>query len=212
MYQSVAPDGQPVTTIADPQDGTYVAAKPTPTGGLGVSYTQPSADGGKLREDISISPQGIAGNTNSTNYPTSPPPLYPGDPGGTAVSGGTGTGTTAGGSACGGPGQPACVTTIDSGGRGEGDLPDGASQAAGFSDATSFLDPVKGRLSGFFDFQLPSHSSQCPALSVDFTAWGLDIHQSSGFLCDWLYDNQALMQGLMQFVFLASALVIVLRA
>lgn len=223
LASATAPDGEPVTAITDKGgDGTTVAQKKVPAsegGGNDISQTKASSDGGKRREDTRVKPSGEVGSTNTTNYPSNPPPLYPGDPGGTATPGGTGTGTN-GGTSCGGPGQPACnfkldgdgKLKIDPEGKGEGDLPDGTTEAGAFQDTKTFLDPVKGKLTGFFSFQLPSHASQCPAIHIEWHAWGLDLDTSSNFMCEWLADHQQLISGLMSFLYLVSALLIILGA
>lgn len=84
--------------------------------------------------------------------------------------------------------------------------------APAVESTTSFLDPVKNRLSSFLDFQLPAHTASCPALRIEFNAWGLNVNQSSNYLCELLEENRALFQGLMSFVYIASAIVIVLGA
>lgn len=79
-------------------------------------------------------------------------------------------------------------------------------------DAKTFLDPVKSRLASFVSFTLPPHTSQCPAIAVDFEAWGPRFSVSSNFMCEQLEKNKALMQALCNFLYLAAAIRIVLRA
>lgn len=79
-------------------------------------------------------------------------------------------------------------------------------------DAKTFLDPVKSRLASIGSFTLPPHTSQCPAIAVDFEAWGPRFSVSSNFMCEQLEKNKALMQALCNFLYLAAAIRIVLRA
>lgn len=80
------------------------------------------------------------------------------------------------------------------------------------SDHKTFLDPLKTKLEGFFNFQFPTHVSSCPSIDIDWHAWNVDISVSSNFMCDFLEEHRAFFEGLMTFAFVAIAIIIVLGA
>lgn len=106
---STSTTGQPAISVSS-NTGTVVTQTVNPDYSSTISRLVQSADGGTQRQDTSIASDGTIGTTNTTNFPKNPPPLYPGDPGGTAVPGGTGSGTTA--VPCGGSGQPKCQVDV----------------------------------------------------------------------------------------------------
>lgn len=115
--EALAADGTQYTTIKDPSgtDKAITAIAEKADGGKKISHTTTNADGSKTREDAETTPDGTVGAVSGANYPSTPPPTFPGDTsGGTSTTGGavggsTTTGTTG---ACGGPGQPACKVEI----------------------------------------------------------------------------------------------------
>ncbi len=109
LTTSTSADGQPATSVVH-STGTVVTQAKSASGST-ISQVFKSSDGGTRREDTAVGATGAVGSTNTTNYPANPPPLYPGDPGGTSVPGSTGTGTTA--VPCGGPGQNKCAVQVD---------------------------------------------------------------------------------------------------
>lgn len=97
----------------------------------------------------------------------------------------------------------------------DGEVPADAPQALPADQApatTGLLEPLKAKLTGFFNFQLPSHTSACPSIDLDFHAWGLDVSMSNNFMCDFLEQHRELFQGLMMLVYVAGAILIVLKA
>ncbi len=109
LTTSTSSTGDPAVSVSS-NIGTVITQTVKPDNSSTVSKLVQTADGGSRREDTYIAPNGAIGTTNTTNFPASPPPLYPGDPGGTAVPGGTGTGSTV--TPCGGSGQPACSVNV----------------------------------------------------------------------------------------------------
>lgn len=81
----------------------------------------------------------------------------------------------------------------------------------------SLLDPVKEKLAGVLNFKLPAHASSCPALNIDWHVFaGKSYAQhyvvQSNFMCDWLEQNKQLLASIAMFVYVSSAIIIVLKA
>jgi len=287
--------------------GSIFALTSSSSGGSVVSRTMTASDGSTYRDDTTISSSGIVGATNRTHYPASPPPVYPGDSGGTDIPSGEPGGTTTtveqcgginqppcsfdvseltagtertnsliaetnaqlaaikaeiaagrcGGAgqppceiegldslqfaidnldlsvdlssvsagldsvraaieaipapapapaACGAPGQPACA--ISFGGEGEGEALGGEFD----HDPDTLLDPIKNRLSSFFEFSAPPHESRCPAIVIDVVVAGIEIKQTNNTMCGFLEQYRALLSMLAYLGFLASAIRVVLSA
>lgn len=105
LTTSTTGSGEPAVSVVS-KDNVVVSQVSKGDQGSVISQVVPTSDGGTRREDTVVSPTGVIGPTNTTNYPSNPPPIYPGDKGGTAIPGSSGTGTTS--APCGGSGQPAC--------------------------------------------------------------------------------------------------------
>lgn len=98
-----------------------------------------------------------------------------------------------------------------------GEVPDGVptdlpTAPADLKDVDTFLDPLKDKFAGLMDFQLPAHASSCPALHIQWRAWGLDLDVSSDYMCQTLEQYRTLLQGLMYFSYVVAAIIIVLGA
>lgn len=110
LTTSTSTSGRPAVSVSA-NTGTVVTQTVNEDFSSTVSKLVQTSDGGAQRQDTNIASDGTIGPTNITNFPKNPPPLYPGDPGGTAVPGAsTGTGTTA--VPCGGPSQPKCQVDV----------------------------------------------------------------------------------------------------
>lgn len=189
LTQSRTADGEPVTSILS-SDNVYVSQVYRGEPGSIISQVLPSGDGGKRREDTFVAATGVIGPTNLNNYPSSPPPIYPGDSGGTLIPGAGSVTTTA--APCGSPGQPACSVKLEgsSGSPLEG-LGDGV--PAGLSDS---LGVVKQKAS-----VLPV-SATCPPDMFSFTlplpaAAGGDYRLAdNGLFCRLMGDYQEVIRGL----------------
>lgn len=79
-------------------------------------------------------------------------------------------------------------------------------------DSSTLLTKLQARLAAFGNFQLPSHTSSCPAIDIHWHAWALNVDESSNYMCELLEQNRTLVQGLMTFVFIGAAILIVLGA
>jgi hypothetical protein len=208
--------GKPVAVVNDKDgDGEIVAARPQDDGGTDISRTFPTdANGNQRREDTPIDKDGRVGPTSNANYPTPNPPLYPGDPGGTAIPGGVGTGTSS--AQCGGPGQTPCATRIvDANGNDvkpitAGDPVGGISDSASGS-AQAKLDAVKSKIS-------ISVSATCPQGILDFVmplpdSAGGDYHVTdNGVICQIGDTYGSTIRMLSIAIAWIGALYIVLRA
>lgn len=205
VTQSTSPLGFSVASVAA-SDSSIISASTDSSGSTTISQLKPSSDGGKLREDTVITSGGVIGPTSTTHYPSNPPPLYPGDSGGTDVPGSTtGAGTVAG---CGAPGQSPCVVTF-----GEDD---GTSPVDGIADSlpSAITDELFG-LAG--KANLPT-SPVCPADAFGFTmplpqsAGGPMFLSDGGFFCDAMGQYGDLIRTLSIACAWISATFIVLRA
>lgn len=279
LVRSVAPDGSNVSSVAA-ADGTVVSQKAVineETQEVSSLLSRVRTDStGSVREDIRFSTNGVAGTSNTTSYPTAPPGLYDGDPGGTPIPGtsqqsaavcgsegqpacaskienfdqlinqvknlndGTGKVVTEIGNStstlgrglgrvadevssgnaqlggkldkvasgqCGGPGQPVCKVTFDSGDAGDVSLPSSSDLSL-----SGIFDPLKSRLGSLLSFEFPAHYASCPALDVSFSAWGVSADLHNDFMCDFLERNRGLIQALVSFSYLVAAIAIILRA
>lgn len=229
MTRSTAADGTPVTTVQD-KNSNLVSHQTKLDGTSVVSQVFNSSDGGKRREDTVVSSNGTIGETSITNYPSNPPPLYPGDTGSSVpgTSGNTQTAAPCGGSGqpactttspgleskldsiksgqCGGPGQPACKVTFDSE-TGSGEVP-----------GSSLPDSLTGPLDSLSDNSIIPTSSYCPADMFSFTlplpaSAGGPMHLSDqGIFCDAMGQYQELIRTLSIAAGLIAATFIFLRA
>lgn len=307
VLSTTATSGSGFVYTVRSSSGAIFALTSSPSGGSVVSRTMTVSDGSTYRDDTTFSAAGIVGATNRTHYPAAPPPVYPGDPGGTEIPSGEPGGTTTtieqcgginqppcsfdvseltagaertnalltdanaqlsaikaeiaagrcGGAgqppceiagldslqfaidnldlsvdlssvsagldsvraaieaipapapapaACGAPGQPACA--ISFGGEGEGEALGGEFD----HDPDTLLDPIKNRLSSFFEFSAPPHESRCPAIVIDVVVAGIEIKQTNNTMCGFLEQYRALLSMLAYLGFLASAIRVVLSA
>lgn len=218
--------GQPGVNIYKMPDGSIVVDTPTTqttyrktAEGTEAEVFRDNGDGTAWMSKLTLNPDGtVRGTTNNkttnTTKPHSQASLAAGTQG-TTVQTLPGVATTPGAGSCGAPGYPACDVNIKDGDKGEGDLSgegDGRTGDNTPETADGLLDPLEDRLNDFFSFTLPPHTAHCPAMSFDFTIAGYSVTPSSNFMCETLEDNRALFQGLMAFVYVFSAITIVLRA
>lgn len=235
LTKSVSSTGQPAYSVKS-SDGVIVTKSyDTSTKTATISQLIPSADGGYRREDTAIRSDGAVGPTNTLNTPATPPPLYPGDPGGTEVPGSTGTGRTS--IPCGAPGQASCSVTVSGldttnsilnsikasacGGPGQ--------PACSVELKGSSLDPVHGigdshssvlteKVNGLSKMSSLASSAQCPSDIFSFTLplpanLGGDYQLSDGgVFCDNLSQFHELIRNLSIAFGLITATYIVLRA
>jgi hypothetical protein len=79
-------------------------------------------------------------------------------------------------------------------------------------ESSTFFDPLKNKLAGLMNFQLPAHSSSCPSINISWHVWRVDFDVSSDYMCQTLEQHRGLIQGLMHFFYLAGSVIILLGA
>jgi hypothetical protein len=86
--------------------------------------------------------------------------------------------------------------------------------AHGASDVSSYTAPLHSSLDPFGAFQLPGHTSTCPAWVYSFTLWkgAQQINLNNTAMCDFLTNNQTLIQSLLDVGYFASGILIVMGA
>lgn len=79
--------------------------------------------------------------------------------------------------------------------------------------ASKFMDPIKGKFAGFFNFQLPAHAAgTCPAMNFHWDAWALKFDLSNNSMCEFLEQNRSTIQSVINVVAVIGAIIIVLGA
>lgn len=238
LSTSTSADGSPAVSVSSSVGSKVITQTVKPDASSTLSQLVRTADGGSARSDTSISSNGTVGTTNTTNYPASPPPLYPGDPGGTSVPGSsTGTGTSA--VPCGGPGQSACSVSVGQMGELVSNtnstnsqlgtinqtlrdinttLKDGADSGTTSDNLSSPASSLNDTVSGLTVKAIIPVNSYCPADIFSFTlplpaAAGGDYALSDqGVFCGLMANYQDLIRSLSIAFGLVGAMFIILRA
>lgn len=232
LTTSTTSAGQPAVSVASKSGYTVSQVYDPPTKASVVSRVAALPDGSTNRQDVNVSPTGAIGSSTTTNYPANPPPLYPGDPGGTTVPGST-TGTTKTAVPCGAPGEPKCAIdgmaelngSASAMARDLGMIRSDISKMAG--NGTSPTDDLGDALPAEISDPLGALeesasvipvSSYCPrdlfSLTLPFPSHmggPLDLN-TDGLFCDLIGDYQELIRTLSIACAFVSATFIVLRA
>lgn len=237
LTTSTTSAGEPAISVRS-NKGPVVTQVVKPDNSSVVSKVTALPDGGTQRQDLSVSSTGALGSTDVANYPANPPPLYPGDSGGTAIPGSSGNSTTA--VPCGAPGQPSCSVSVGELGTtnsvlnqiksGQCGGPGQPACSVKFGDSDGTGSPVDGvgdgvpaavtdKLGGLSDSAgIIPVSSYCPANMFGFTlplpaTMGGDYYLSdNGLVCDTLGQYQDVIRMLSIACGFIASTFIVLRA